>query len=312
VNRETQGEWFSRFSVPELPPGRSVDLPGRGTTWVLDMAGPRRAPAVVLLHGWTATAGLNWFPAFGSLAKHFRVVALDHRGHGRGIRSRTPFRLEDCADDAAALADVLGISKMIAVGYSMGGPVAQLLWRRHGDRVEGMVLCATAASFHRGDQMNLAFALLPGMMPGLTLAAALVPPAVRRRLLGKFLSKRVTDPAIHRWIIEEIGRNDPAAMLEAGHAIIRFSSSRWIEEVNVPTAVIVTQQDALVPPERQMILVNGIPGASMHPVDGDHAVCVARPDLFVPALLEACESVVRRTRRPRWRWPVRMPWRRGR
>ena len=42
-------------------------------------------------------------------------------------------RLADCADDVAALVDELGVTKVIAAGYSMGGPVAQLLWRRHPD-----------------------------------------------------------------------------------------------------------------------------------------------------------------------------------
>jgi len=55
---------------------------------------------------------------------------MDHRGHGRGIRSAKPFRLADCADDVAALADRLGIETFIPVGYSMGGTVAQLMWRR--------------------------------------------------------------------------------------------------------------------------------------------------------------------------------------
>src|SRR4249919_2728736 len=98
------------IGAPPLPPGRSVELPDRGTTFVREVAGPAGAPTVVLLHGWTATADLNWFPSFGPLAEHVRVVALDHRGHGRGIRSNR-FRLADCADDAVALADVLGIDR---------------------------------------------------------------------------------------------------------------------------------------------------------------------------------------------------------
>ena len=89
---------------PALPPGRNVALPGRGTTFVRELAGPEGAPTLLLLHGWTATADLNWFACFEPLAEHFRVVALDHRGHGRGLRGDDPFRLEDCADDAAALA----------------------------------------------------------------------------------------------------------------------------------------------------------------------------------------------------------------
>ena len=86
---------------------------------------------VLLLHGWTANADLNYFTCYRPLGEHFRVVAIDHRGHGRGIRKRKAFRLEDCADDAAALCDLLGIDRVIPIGYSMGGTIAQLMWRRH-------------------------------------------------------------------------------------------------------------------------------------------------------------------------------------
>jgi pimeloyl-ACP methyl ester carboxylesterase len=59
-----------------------------------------------LLHGWTATADLNWGACYAGLAPQVNVVALDQRGHGRGIRG--PFTLEACADDAAALIGALG------------------------------------------------------------------------------------------------------------------------------------------------------------------------------------------------------------
>ncbi len=102
------------MSTPALPPGGPLELPGRGTTFHRDL--PSRAgadaPVVLLLHGWTATADLNWYPAYDPLAADFRVLALDHRGHGRGIRSGRRFRLADCADDAVALADVLGVGPL--------------------------------------------------------------------------------------------------------------------------------------------------------------------------------------------------------
>ncbi|HLJ07868.1 MAG TPA: alpha/beta fold hydrolase, partial [Acidimicrobiia bacterium] len=93
---------------PPLPPGRIVHLPGRGETFVRDTGpppadGPAPGPPVLLLHGWTASADVNFFAVFPELAGRHRAVALDHRGHGRGLRPRTPFSLEDCADDAAAL-----------------------------------------------------------------------------------------------------------------------------------------------------------------------------------------------------------------
>jgi 3-oxoadipate enol-lactonase len=94
---------------------------------VREAPGPPGAPTILLLHGLAATADLNWFRAFAPTAEHFRVVSIDHRDHGRGIRSREAFRLSACADDAVALADQLGIETFIPVGYSMGGPIAQLV-----------------------------------------------------------------------------------------------------------------------------------------------------------------------------------------
>src|SRR4051794_35060231 len=196
-----------------VPPGRHIALPGRGTTFARDIPGPPGAATLVLLHGWTATADLNWRPSYEALSHHFRVVALDHRGHGRGIRSRRPFRLGDCADDAAALADTLGIERFIAVGYSMGGPVAELTWKRHRDRVEGLVLCATAARFAPSDPRTQA---LFGGMYGLSLAARLTPPALRRRAMGGYVARKAAASPSAAWVASELERNDPAALLQAG------------------------------------------------------------------------------------------------
>ena len=131
----------------DIPMGRRVELPGRGTTFVREVEGPPGAPTLILLHGWIASGGINWFQVFEPLGRQFRVIAPDLRGHGRGLRTNRRFRLADCADDVAALMDVLGIDEAIMVGYSMGGPVAQLLWHRHRDKVAGLVLCATSATF---------------------------------------------------------------------------------------------------------------------------------------------------------------------
>ena len=122
---------------------RLVELPGRGVTRVWECAGPRDAQTLMLIHGLAATAELNW-KVFAPLSRHFRVVAADLRGHGDGMSAGSRFRLEDCADDVAALAETLEIGEFIAVGYSMGGMVAQLLYRQHATLLSGLVLCSTA------------------------------------------------------------------------------------------------------------------------------------------------------------------------
>ena len=128
-----------------IPPGRVVELPGRGTTYVTDTPGPSESsPTIVLLHALGCTGLLTWYPAIAPLSERYRVVTLDLRWHGQGIQA-PEMSLYDCADDVAALADVLGIERFVAAGYSMGGAVAQRVWRQHPDRVEGLVLAATSA-----------------------------------------------------------------------------------------------------------------------------------------------------------------------
>jgi 3-oxoadipate enol-lactonase len=244
----------------------------------------------MLMHGWTATAALNWFPTFEPLGRSSRVIAMDHRGHGRGIRTWRRFRLEDCADDAVAIADELGIERFVPVGYSMGGPIAQLTWRRHPDRVAGLVLCATARNF-RGRPGERA---LFSMMAGLSLAARITPTGLRRQMNDRVLAGRFEDTAEGRWAASELRRHDPRMIVEAGQAIGRFSSHEWVGGIDVPTAVVVTEFDSVVPAHRQQRLAASIPGATVHMARGDHTVIVMRPRNFIDPLLDAVESVVTR------------------
>ena len=271
--------------APPLPPGRFVDLPGRGTTFIRELAGPPEAATVVLLHGWTATADLTWHQTYEPLAAHYRVVALDHRGHGRGIRTRRAFRLEDCADDVAALAGVLGIDRLVPVGYSMGGPVAMLLWRRHPGLIDGLVLCATGRSFSSSRQDRAEFLALAG----LARASRLAPQPARAWIGGQVITRRGRRTG--EWARAEVMRNDWRHVLEAGAAIGSFSAHSWVGEIDVPTAIIVTTDDRVVPLPRQERLVASVPDAAEFRVDGDHDVCVARPERFLPALIAACQTV---------------------
>ena len=171
---------------PPLPMGRRVELPGRGTTFVREIPGPPGAPTVLLLHGWLASAGLNWFTAFDVLGERYRVLAPDLRGHGRGLRTRRRFTLADCADDTAALLDELGTGPVIAVGYSLGGPVAQLLWRRHPEHVGGLVLCATSHYLMPGMREQMLFGTFMLAAAGSTrlgMLAAQAPISRMRRLV---------------------------------------------------------------------------------------------------------------------------------
>ncbi len=275
---------------PRLPPGREIELDGRGTTFIRELAGPSpTSPCIILLHGWTASADLNWFTSYFPLAEHFRVVALDHRGHGGGIRSRKVFRLSDCADDTVALADALGVDKFIPVGYSMGGPIAQLIWKQHPERVLGLALCATAGSFASSREEKLSFAGLSGLA-----ALSRLAPAQARLWLTQQLYLQRKSSEWEPWAVEQATRHEWRTVLEAGRAIGNFSSRHWLEGVDVPTSVLITMRDSVVPVRRQVRLFESIHGAEAFRVDGDHDACIANADRFVPTLIRAVHSVCER------------------
>lgn len=278
---------------PPLPRGERIELPGRGTTFARCIDGPPGGPTVVLLHGWMASGGLNWFTTFGPLSQRCSVVAPDLRGHGRGVRSRRRFRLADCADDVAALLRHLETGPVILVGYSMGGPVAQLLWRRHPDLVQGMVLCATAYRFVAGARERFVFSSMMATAIGTTRAGQLVsqvPSATYRRW-----GPRPTPAApstMRAWAAGEMRRHDKVKLMEAGQAIGSYNARRWIGEVDVPTTVLVTSRDRAIAPAEQRRLAAAIPGAQVQVIDDGHVACAKRE--FGPAVVRAVDSVVAR------------------
>jgi len=271
------------------PQTRLVELPGRGVTRVWECAGPPGAPTLMLIHGLTITAELNWGRLFGPLSRQFRVLAMDLRGHGDGIPAGFRFRLEDCADDVAALAGVLDISDFVAVGYSMGGMVAQLVARRHAPMVSGLVLCATARDVLGSPAERLAALTLPAAAAAIRWNPLLQP--VSAEILGLTLLGPVDDPAIAARTRAELRKTSLGTALSAVQAVCEFTSHSWISQLDVPAAVVVTTQDRIVPPSRQRKLAAAIPGASVHEVDADHAACITAPQVFAPALLGACWSV---------------------
>src|SRR5450755_377704 len=272
-----------------MPFTRLVELPGRGTTRVWECTGPPGAGTLVLIHGVAGTAELNWGKVFTPLGRHFRVVAADLRGHGDGIPLRSRFRLEDCADDVAALADVLDIRRFTAVGYSMGGMVAQLMYRRHPALLSGLVLCSTAGNVSGSPAEQLAALGVPAVAAALRWNPMLN--LMGAELFGMALIGPIDDPATGRWVRAQLHRTTLATAVSAMCAVSEFTSDSWISQVDVPTAVVITDRDSVVPASRQLALARAIPGASVHYVQADHGACINAPHLFTPALLEACWSV---------------------
>jgi 3-oxoadipate enol-lactonase len=248
-------------------------------------SGPSDGPTYILLHSLACTGLMTWYPALDMVRQFGRVVVFDQRCHGQGI-SPPRLLLEDCADDVAALADALGIPSFVPIGYSMGSLIAQLVWKRHRERVDGLVLCAAVAAVSRARYERVATGLFAALIESLM-------PAPRRcePVTGGMTSGRFRD---HQWVLGQLRATSPGGITRAIAEVVRFDSSQWVGDIDVPTAVVVTQKDKALGVERQKWLANRIPGAEMVTVDAGHAGCTLQPAAFVPGLRQAIESVHRR------------------
>ena len=278
--------------TPWLPPGRTIVAPGRGELFYRHHQHPdATAPTVLLLHGWTASADLQFFTAYEALAASCSLIAIDHRGHGRGIRSEHRFELEDVADDAAALVGLLGVDPVIAIGYSMGGPVAMLLAHRHPHLVRALVMQATALEWcaSRADRVRWKTIRIVGPLLRSVAYQRWLRHSIRR-LLGPGHPLLVYMP----WLSGEMRRNDPLAIVQAGQALSRFDARPWAGALSMPAASMITTRDRLVKPRKQRALAKSL-GADIRELEGDHLSHWEHPEQFSAATVALVHIVAARS-----------------
>jgi pimeloyl-ACP methyl ester carboxylesterase len=265
----------------ELPPARTLAVRGRGEFFLRDTGGD--GPPVMLLHGWMASADLNWCGAYGEISNAgYRVLAVDHRGHGRGLRALVPFRLTDCAADAAAILRELGVAPALVVGYSMGGAIAQLIARDHPDVVRGLVLSGTAQHWQDPETRRVWRS-----MGALGLMLSVAPRSTWR---SGFRRVGLPDSPRTAWARSEMLRHSARDLAEAGRELGRFDSRPWLASVQAPSAVVLTTRDSAVHPAKQRELASAL-GAQVFETPTNHLEITTKAERYNPALLGALAAV---------------------
>jgi 3-oxoadipate enol-lactonase len=284
-------------AVPEppiqLPPARTVQVPGRGEFFLRDshvFEGDGDAPVVMLLHGWIASADLNWIGCYDALiAAGYRVLAIDHRGHGRGLRPLTKFRLTDCAADAAGVLRQLGAAPAIVVGYSMGGAITQLIARDHADVISGIVVSGTAQHWQEPEVKRTW-----KLMGALGFALTVNPDRFWSYGFKRTgLSSRRGAPARVAWLRSELLRHSASAISEAGRELSRFDSRPWLKPLPVPSAIVITTKDSAVPVWKQRELAAALQ-AEVFEAAIDHLEVTTAAERYTGPLLAAIAAVGQR------------------
>ncbi|WP_428340952.1 alpha/beta fold hydrolase [Mycobacterium sp.] len=282
-----------RFAAapPGLPASLTVTMPRRGSATIRIAEGDT---PVLLLHGWAITADVNFCHLMKPLAVRHGIVAMDYRGHGRGLplapapaRQLQRFSIQDCAEDVAALLDVLGIDKVIVCGYSLGGPIGLEFARRHPDRVGGLVLQATALRFDSPTD-QLLHPLFRAIRPLAVFGVGRTAP------LRYFNATRARSPqtaALWPWLRNELVQCDPRVIIDAILAEYAFDFRPHVAAVaEIPIAVVVTTRDRAVPPKDQRDTATRL-HAEVIEINDDHDVFLDDPEAYVAATLDAVERV---------------------
>lgn len=105
---------------------------------------PEDAPTVVLANSLGSTMAM-WAEQLPHLAKHFRVLRYDTRGHGGSPAPPGPYSIDDLTDDVVDLLDRLGLTRVHFVGLSLGGMTGLRLAARNPERVDRLVVLCTSA-----------------------------------------------------------------------------------------------------------------------------------------------------------------------
>jgi len=200
-------------------------------------------PAVVLLHAFPL-GQFMWDGEAEALSDRHRVVRFDARGFGGTPPGGGPLTMDQIADDAAALMDHLEIETAVLGGCSMGGYAAFAFVRRHPDRLAGLVLQDTRAGADtaeaRANRATLASRVLE---EGAQAAAdAFVP-----KLVGETTQGENFDLVAH--LHERILATSPLGIAQALHGLgTRVDSRETLAHIQVPTLVVVGEEDVLTPP----------------------------------------------------------------
>jgi proline iminopeptidase len=225
---------------------------------------------------------------FDRLADRLRVVYYDHRGNGRSGRpDLSTLTMSQLADDAAALADRLDASRVLVIGHSYGGFVAQEFAIRHPDRIAGLVLVDTAPG-GPGRAEQPADLAGPPMPAELARAMSSVPPSDElfalgfRPLLRHYLHR--VDPAVAGARFEHVVFS-AAAMTRSMEVLALWSSVDRLPVIAAPTLVLVGRHDVVTAPVHARRIARAIDGAELVEfADSGHFPWWEEPDRFFRVL----------------------------
>lgn len=224
--------------------------------------GPDSAPALVLLGSLGSTLDM-WEPNLPALTGHFRVVRMDHLGHGGSPAPAGPYTMASLAESVLATLDALGLERVAWCGLSLGGMIGMYVGSEHPGRISRLALCCTTAYF-----------------PDKTLWRD------RIASVGESGTGSIAKAVVSRWFTEDWAATHPDVVARAegwvtdtpdegyracAQAIEAWDHRERLTAVTAPTLVLGGADDLATPVEpHSRTLAARIPGARLQVIPGGH------------------------------------------
>jgi 3-oxoadipate enol-lactonase len=246
-----------------------------------------RGLPVVLLHAFPLNRSM-WEPQIAALLGECRCIAPDLRGVGDSPRSG-PYTMDRYADDVAALLDALQIERAVVAGLSMGGYVALALWRRHPKRIRALVLSDTRAT---ADTAEAAQKRLDLIEVARTHGVDAVVDKQLPGLIGK--STRDKQPDLVERIRSIMVTSTVEGIVGALEAMrTRPDSTPLLAGIDVPTLVVVGDEDAITPAKDAQAMHEAIPNSRLEVIpEAGHLSNLERPAAFNTVLSDFVGSLL--------------------
>lgn len=238
--------------------------------------GPQGAPPLVLLHS-LGTSHAVWEPQVETLARRFRVIRPDLRGHGLTEASAGEYSMAMLAGDLALLLDALGIGQAHVGGISIGGMVAQCFAAAHPARVASLILCDTAMVIPTVESWRERIAAVRAGGIG----------AIENGVMARWVTPGFIATPAARGLRAMLRATSIDGYCGCAAAIAAADLNATTPHVAAPTLVLVGGADQSTPVSAAEALQGAIAGSSLIVIEGAaHIPTVERPEAITQAIVD--------------------------
>ncbi|MFQ5455696.1 MAG: alpha/beta fold hydrolase [Nitrospirota bacterium] len=225
-----------------------------------------------------------WMPQVSVFSQKYRVIVFDNRGVGQTDAPEVSYTTDMMADDTIMLLDHLSIARTNILGFSMGGLIAQKIAIKYPERVNSMILASTAAELSpKAKQIISVWRRM--------LQEKINPETyLRQQFLWVFTDRFLANDEQVSSLVDIFLRHPFAQTLHGfsgqANACLEHNTSNQLQQINIPTLILVGSEDIFIPVHLSKELANGIKNAELIILkDGGHGFCSELAEKFNQTVL---------------------------